>query len=190
MRFVTYSCNAEIKLGVQFNDWIIDLERAQNCISESKRSTKGIDFPKGLLPGFVAELIHSDSQFMKEAQHIATFVHESLPNSIESLKSREILLQSDQVVHEPPVMNPGKLICVGLNYPSPGRGEDQSTEFPTLFLKANSTLTGHQHPVLLPRISDEVFCEGELAIVIGKTGKHISIENALSYFQDFRRGIS
>jgi len=48
-------------------------------------------------------------------------------------------------------------------------------------LKSSSTLTGHQHPILLPRISDEVFCEGELAIVIGKTGKHISIENALSY---------
>jgi 2-keto-4-pentenoate hydratase/2-oxohepta-3-ene-1,7-dioic acid hydratase in catechol pathway len=59
--------------------------------------------------------------------------------------------------------------------------KDQQAAYPVLFLKSSSTLTGHQHPVLLPRISDEVFCEGELAVVIGKTGKHISIENALSY---------
>ena len=181
MRLVTYFHDPDIKLGAQLNNWILDLRRAQNYQSGSKYVTNGKILSNALIPELMTELINSDSPFMKEAQQTVKFIQESLPNAVGKLKSKAILLESDQVTLKPPVINPGKLICVGMNYPSPGKVKDQQAAYPVLFLKSSSTLTGHQHPILLPRISDEVFCEGELAIVIGKTGKHISIENALSY---------
>jgi acylpyruvate hydrolase len=181
MRFVTYLRDTKIKLGVQFDDWILDLRRAQNYQSGSNDVTNGKALSNTLIPEMMTELIDRDSPFMKETQQTVKFIQESLPDAVGKLKSKAILLQSDQVTLKPPVINPGKLICVGMNYPSPGKVKDQQAAYPVLFLKSSSTLIGHQHPILLPRISDEVFCEGELAIVIGKTGKHISIENALSY---------
>ena len=180
MRFVTYLHDSDIKLGAQLNDWILDLRQAQDYLSESKYVANGKAPTNAFTPELITELM-SNSQFIKEVQKNILFIQESLPNSVEPLKSKAILLQSDQVSLIPPIINPGKLICVGMNYPAPGSAEDQRAAYPVLFLKPNSTLTGHQHPILLPRISDEVFCEGELAIVIGKTGKHISIENALSH---------
>lgn len=181
MRLVTYLHHSDIKLGAQLNNWILDLRRAQNYQSGSKFVTNGSILSNALIPESMTELINSDSPFMKEAQNRVNFIKEALPNAGGKLKSNAILVQSDQVTLMPPVRNPGKLICVGMNYPSPGKVKDQQAAYPVLFLKSSSTLTGHQHPILLPRISDEVFCEGELAVVIGKSGKHISIENALSY---------
>jgi 2-keto-4-pentenoate hydratase/2-oxohepta-3-ene-1,7-dioic acid hydratase in catechol pathway len=140
-----------------------------------------MDLSNTLIPESMTELIDSDSPFVKKAQQTLKFIQESLPNDVESLKSKAILLGSDQVMLQPPIVNPGKLICVGMNYPSPGSAKDQLAAYPVLFLKSSSTLTGHQGPILLPQISEEVFCEGELAVVIGKRGKHIPLENALSY---------
>jgi len=181
MRFVTYLHDTDIKLGAQLNSWILDLRRAQNYLLGSKYVTNGKVISNALFPELMTELINSDSPFMKEAQQTVKFIQESLPNAVGSLKSKAILLQSDRVTLKPPLINPGKLICVGMNYPSPGTAEAQWPAFPILFLKSTSTLTGQQQSILLPRISEEVFCEGELAVVIGKRGKHIPLEVALSY---------
>ena len=181
MRLVTYLHDTNLKLGAQLNDWILDLRRAQdyrfggNNIDDSKHHSNAS------IPELMEDLISGDSPYMQDAQQTINFIRESLPNCVESLISNAVLLQSNQVTLKPPLMNPGKLICVGMNYPYPGSTEDHRAAYPILFLKPSSTLTGHQQPILLPRISKEVFCEGELAVVIGRRGKHIPVENALSY---------
>jgi acylpyruvate hydrolase len=181
MRLITYSHDSDIKLGAQLNEGILDLRQAESFLLERKFVVDGMDLSNTLMSESMTELINSDSPLMKKAQQTFKFIQESLPNDVESLKSKAILLQPDQVLLKPPILNPGKLICVGMNYPSPSSAKDQRAAYPVLFLKSSSTLTGHQGPILLPRISEEVFCEGELAVVIGKRGKHIPLENALSY---------
>jgi len=141
MRLITYLHDSEVKLGAQLNEWILDLRQAESFLLERKFVVDGMDLSNTLMPESMTELINSDSPFMKKAQQTFKFIQESLPNDVESLKSKAILLQPDQVKLMPPILNPG----------------------------------------LLPRISEEVFCEGELAVVIGKRGKHIPLENALSY---------
>ncbi|MEA3336388.1 MAG: fumarylacetoacetate hydrolase family protein [Chloroflexota bacterium] len=68
---------------------------------------------------------------------------------------------------------PGKIICVGMNYPTPGR-PSVAMPYPVLFLKASSTVIAPGMPIQLPRASQKVFSEGEVAVVIGKQGKHIA----------------
>lgn len=80
----------------------------------------------------------------------------------------------------PVLPNPGKIICVGLNYKThreeTGRSE---TENPALFVRFADSQTAHLQPLLKPKASDKLDYEGELAVIIGKAGRHVPAEKAL-----------
>lgn len=80
----------------------------------------------------------------------------------------------------PLLPNPGKIICVGLNYKThreeTGRSE---TENPALFVRFADSQTAHLQPLLKPKASDKLDYEGELAVIIGKAGRHVPAEKAL-----------
>lgn len=88
----------------------------------------------------------------------------------------------DGVALLPPIGNPEKIICVGLNYEShrkeTGRPE---VKHPTLFTRFANTQIGHGAAILAPRESTSVDYEGELAVVIGKPGRHIAESDALDH---------
>jgi 2-keto-4-pentenoate hydratase/2-oxohepta-3-ene-1,7-dioic acid hydratase in catechol pathway len=80
----------------------------------------------------------------------------------------------------PPILKPPKIICVGLNY------ADHTTEspyeqpdYPTLFLRVSTSLIGHGAALERPLCSDSLDFEGELAVVLGGGGRHISKDRAL-----------
>lgn len=181
MRLVTFLHNSKIKAGAQLEDWVIDLRRAQEYLVGKQSTPDGEEIAGLWIPGMMIELIVCGSPLMEHAEHLVASIQASLPHALEALKSEAVLLQPDQFMLMPPVTNPGKLICVGMNYPATSAAQAQKPEYPVLFLKPNSTLTGHGQPIILPRISKQVFCEGELAVVIGRRGKHVDIEKALSY---------
>lgn len=81
---------------------------------------------------------------------------------------------------------PGKIICVGMNYPPFGEVGDWSPPpYPVLFQKPSSALVGPGEKILLPRISQKVLYEGELVIVIGRKAYKVSEAESLSYVQGF-----
>lgn len=86
----------------------------------------------------------------------------------------------------PPVHEPGKILCVGLNYKShiAETGRD-APQFPILFARYPSSIVGHGADMVRPRASLQYDYEGELAFVIGKGGRHISPENALAHVAGF-----
>jgi acylpyruvate hydrolase len=80
----------------------------------------------------------------------------------------------------PVVPNPGKVICIGLNYLAHIQ-ETQRDEsaYPVLFTKFASSLTGPYDPVPLPPETEAVDYEGELVVVIGETTRRVARERAL-----------
>ena len=76
----------------------------------------------------------------------------------------------------------GKFMCIGLNYADHAAetGAD-IPEHPILFMKANSAITGPNDDVVMPRGSVKTDWEVELGVVIGKTAKYVSEEEALEY---------
>ena len=85
-----------------------------------------------------------------------------------------------EVTFLPPINRLGKIICVGLNYPPPEAGPDWTPPpYPILFQKPASALTGHGSAIVLPRISEQVLYEGELAVVIGERGRNLAEGQAL-----------
>jgi 2-keto-4-pentenoate hydratase/2-oxohepta-3-ene-1,7-dioic acid hydratase in catechol pathway len=91
-------------------------------------------------------------------------------------------VSADDVRYAPPVLRPGKIVCVGLNYAdhiaeSRGVAPDRIV----LFAKFPSCLAGHGDPVRYPGITTQLDYEGELAVVIGRTARNVPVGQALDY---------
>ncbi|MGH8879072.1 MAG: fumarylacetoacetate hydrolase family protein, partial [Stackebrandtia sp.] len=82
----------------------------------------------------------------------------------------------------PPLAVTGKIVCVGLNYAD--HAAEAGVELPSepiLFLKTADTVIGPDDQVLIPRRSERTDYEGELAVVIGRTARHVAEAEALSH---------
>jgi 2-keto-4-pentenoate hydratase/2-oxohepta-3-ene-1,7-dioic acid hydratase in catechol pathway len=81
-----------------------------------------------------------------------------------------------------PVLSPEKIFCVAENYRSHVKESDgKVAKKPYLFTKFRNAIVAHGDPIVIPRISKDVDWEAELAVVIGKEGKHILREDAISH---------
>lgn len=84
------------------------------------------------------------------------------------------------VLLAPPIPDPDKIICVGLNYRD--HADETALELPSapvLFAKFRNSLIGAGEPIALPSSTTAPDYEGELAVVIGRRGKHVAVEDAL-----------
>lgn len=88
-----------------------------------------------------------------------------------------------------PILNPSKVICVGLNY------RDHAIESgapipdePVLFCKLPNALIGPEEPIVLPPVSNEVDYEAELVIVVGRGGRFIPKERAMDHVAGYTCG--
>jgi 2-keto-4-pentenoate hydratase/2-oxohepta-3-ene-1,7-dioic acid hydratase in catechol pathway len=82
----------------------------------------------------------------------------------------------------PVIPNPRKILCAGVNYRSHAAevGRELPKQ-PSMFIRFTDTLVGHEGEMIRPRLSDNFDYEGELAMVIGRAGRHIPVERALDH---------
>jgi 2-keto-4-pentenoate hydratase/2-oxohepta-3-ene-1,7-dioic acid hydratase in catechol pathway len=90
----------------------------------------------------------------------------------------------NEVAYQIPIPAPEKIICVGVNYPD--RNEEYkdgqaAQSNPSLFVRFPRSFVGHGAPLTRPLASPQLDYEGELAIVVGKGGRHIAEKNALGH---------
>jgi 2-keto-4-pentenoate hydratase/2-oxohepta-3-ene-1,7-dioic acid hydratase in catechol pathway len=88
----------------------------------------------------------------------------------------------DQAEMLPPILAPGKIICVGINYPDRSaeyKDNRAAPKYPNLFCRFPTSLVGTNQPILRPKVSDKLDYEGEVVLVIGKEGRHVPREQAL-----------
>lgn len=94
------------------------------------------------------------------------------------------LLPTTEVKYLPPVQRPPKIICVGLNFADhTSESKYEQPDYPTLFFRVHTSLIAHEQPMVRPAVadSDGLDFEGEIAVVLGKGGRHIAKEDALSH---------
>lgn len=90
----------------------------------------------------------------------------------------------DAVRYDIPIPAPEKIICVGVNYPSRNAeyNDGQSAPaYPSLFVRFPSSFAGHGEPIIRPHESMQLDYEGEVALVIGKSGRRIPQSQALDH---------
>jgi len=75
------------------------------------------------------------------------------------------------------------IYCCGRNYRDhvAEMGHAEAPSFPNLFMKTMGSLVGHEQPIVRPKVSDIFDYESELAVVIGRRGRHIAKERALDH---------
>jgi 2-keto-4-pentenoate hydratase/2-oxohepta-3-ene-1,7-dioic acid hydratase in catechol pathway len=82
----------------------------------------------------------------------------------------------------PVIPNPEKILCVGINYKSHAAEHGQEApKLPNIFTRFVNTLIAHDGEMIRPKVSTNLDFEGELALVIGRGGRHIKAENALDH---------
>lgn len=86
----------------------------------------------------------------------------------------------------PLILQPGKIICLGLNYAQhiAEMGHEQP-DYPTFFAKFADSLTGPFSDIRLPTISNKADYEGEMAVVIGKNARNVDSPDALACIAGF-----
>lgn len=158
MRLVTYDSNGNWRSGILVGGEVIDTSVAAK--------SAGINFEDGILSNRAIIQLSQDEQSLLEnaAQELA--------------KSNGV----DDAILGPPIPDPDKIICLGLNYKSHAEEAGlKLPEVPMLFAKYRNALIGPTASILLPDTSKEIDYEGELAVVIGKRGKNIAAENAIDH---------
>jgi 2-keto-4-pentenoate hydratase/2-oxohepta-3-ene-1,7-dioic acid hydratase in catechol pathway len=119
-----------------------------------------------LIPNRLQEIIQSQESLNRAAAAIQN--------------SNAIKGKIDSITFKPPIEKPGKIVCMGLNYADHAKeGGNARPEYPSFFMRGPSSLTAHLSPILRPRVSDKLDYEAELAFVVGKKARHLTLENAL-----------
>ncbi|MEJ8810529.1 fumarylacetoacetate hydrolase family protein [Variovorax ureilyticus] len=95
-------------------------------------------------------------------------------------------LPLNEVTLQPVIPNPGKIFCIGLNYGEHIRETGKEvTEKPVIFLRVADSQVAHGEDIVRPRVSERLDYEGEIAIVIGKGGRHISEADSWSHIAGY-----
>ena len=80
----------------------------------------------------------------------------------------------------PVIPNPSKIICVGLNYHEHVKETEKTVaDNPVTFQRFNDSQTAHLQNMIIPKASDKLDFEGEMALIMKDTGSHINEDNAL-----------
>lgn len=161
MKLITYQLNGETKLGALSGDNVIDLARAYTAIS-----------PNDSFPSDMIALLNEGEAGLAKAK--------AALDAGEQVATYQTPVTA--VTFLPPVVRPGKVIALGRNYAEHAKeGGAEVPEHPMWFHKTHTSLNGHLQPIIIPPGTSKVDYEGELAVIIGKTCKFVTVEDALDY---------
>lgn len=108
----------------------------------------------------------------------------ALSRLVESAAGAAPDLSLADVQFDIPVTRPGKIICIGVNYPDRNaeyKDGQEAPPYPSVFVRFPESFTGHEQPLIRPPESEKLDYEGEVTLVIGKAGRRIAERDALDH---------
>jgi 2-keto-4-pentenoate hydratase/2-oxohepta-3-ene-1,7-dioic acid hydratase in catechol pathway len=175
VKLVTYIHQGTPHLGAIIDDQVVDLAQAWDAY---RKHTDTSTSHQGGFPQDIPALLQSADTTWQLVADIVSWA-KALPDS-----SGDSLRQPlDQVRLAPPLSNPSKVICVGLNYYDHCREQDLEVPArPILFAKFPSSIIGPEDEISWPSdASSKVDYEAELAVIIRREGRHIPVDQAYDY---------
>jgi acylpyruvate hydrolase len=151
----------------------------------SFKNSDGVGLAARTAGGRYHGLTQTDSGFPGELGGILAKGPNALRSAGEVLsKGRSI--DPSSIHYLPPLANPGKIICIGLNYVDHSLESGfKPPDYPAVFIRFTSTLIGHGTPIVRPKLSEQLDYEGELVAIVGKSGRHIPKESALEHIAGY-----
>lgn len=182
MRLVTYTARGRTSVGVVEGEWIFDISRGWVELLRQRGIVDAEGRAQAECPPDLVLLLARDG--LGRAAEVAAWVREEFARDGEGAVARGLAVRmSDPAVRlRAPLLRPGKIICLGLNYADHARETNSPIpQYPELFNKFANALIGPGEPIVLPRVSQQVDYEAELAVVIGKVGRYIPEAQALEH---------
>jgi 2-keto-4-pentenoate hydratase/2-oxohepta-3-ene-1,7-dioic acid hydratase in catechol pathway len=162
MRLVRYEIDGKLDCGVLVGDQVVPIERIGRDAGLAGKFADGNASVKGVLklgPECWSALAQAARAIDPAEGHALGAVH---------------LL--------PPVPDPDKILCIGLNYRDHAEETGMAEPLaPIVFAKFRNSLTGPADQIMLPEISEAVDYEAELAVVIGRSCRNVAIADALDF---------
>ncbi len=187
-----------IVVGLALNDEIIPLAALANQHAAAQRLHEASTASE-LMPGIQGLLTNWEQSFAAFSELVDLITRQGIANG----SWREKLFSLADVHVLSPVVHPTKMLFAGANYErhvrevenwkevstnDPGVKNfsvDKATTKPYVFIKLPYCIIGPYDPVIYPTPYQKLDWEGELALVIGKRGKHIPVERAMGYVAGF-----
>ena len=131
----------------------------------------------------VGSYIEAPAEFLAKYPDLKAVIAADKLDELQSAATASGQAVSSPDVHLlPAIPNPGKILCVGLNYKSHvAETKRPDSEFPAIFTRFADTLCAHEDPLPRPAISTRFDFEGELALIIGKGGRNITQADAFNH---------
>ena len=119
-----------------------------------------------LIPNSIQDIIQSQVHLDRVAA--------AIPNA------KAVTGKLNAITFKTPIERPGKIVCMGLNYADHAKeGGNARPQYPSFFMRGPSSMTAHLSPIVRPKVSDKLDYEAELAFVVGKKARHLTLDNAL-----------
>jgi 2-keto-4-pentenoate hydratase/2-oxohepta-3-ene-1,7-dioic acid hydratase in catechol pathway len=141
-----------------------------------------------LVDGRIVDLCATDSALPKSVRQILSG-GESAIRAAEKAASSASAVVRDRVGLKSPIVDPPKVVCIGLNYRDHAQESGAPIpKEPVVFNKFPTAIIGPDEPIVLPAASERVDYEAELVVVIGRQGKNISVGSAMDYVAGYTIG--
>jgi acylpyruvate hydrolase len=152
LKIVSFEKNGALRLGVVDGDSVIDLQAADARV-----------------PSDLGRWLAENDGDLKPLGDVAKRAPSSARLPLASIRFAL------------PVARPGKIVCLGLNYLEHAKeGGHQKPEYPSIFMRCQTSLTPHLAPIVRPFASETLDYEAELLVVIGRRIKHARLDEALA----------
>ena len=154
MKIVGFEANNGLRLGVVEGDAVIDLQAVDAAT-----------------PSDLGEALRRSNGDLKGLADLANKAPPAARRPLAGLKFGF------------PVAQPGKIICLGLNYLDhikEGPQRDTIPKYPSIFFRVLASMVPHLQPLIRPRVSIQLDYEAEMVAIVGRRAKHLTIDNALS----------
>ncbi len=152
MKIVGFESNEGLRLGVVEGEQVIDLQTADKAA-----------------PNDLGEWLRRGNGDLTPLKDLAKRAPANARRPLQGLKFAL------------PVVRPGKVVCLGLNYlehVKEGFSRDNIPKFPTIFMRCQTSLVAHEQAMLRPPMTDTLDYEAEMVVIIGKRAKHLTVANA------------
>src|SRR5499427_6336942 len=154
MKIVGFESNNSVRLGVVEADNVIDLQAVDSNV-----------------PGDLGDVLRRNNGDLKALADLAKKAPASARRPLAGIR------------YALPVGQPGKIICLGLNYldhVKEGPNRDNIPKFPSIFMRCLTSMVPHDQPILRPKASEQLDYEAEMMLIVGKRAKHLTLANATS----------
>jgi acylpyruvate hydrolase len=186
MKLLSMDVEGHHRAGILMGDEVVDVTAFFEIIELKGEWIEAADLPEfHHIEGAYRDALDVYRRGSKWSSRILSKI-ETMPTLVDELRATGTMVPLSAVKLNPPVAAPGKILAVGLNYA--GHAAEQNAklpEFPLIFSKCVTALIGPTDEIRLPRISEMIDYEAELAVVIGKQARSVSADNAMEYIAGY-----